>query len=188
VGRAEGADCLLWYIIRDKGGLRLHTPASALRPITPAELAPISPEVRDKRLVVSLDQQMLVAYEGDRAVFRTRVSTGTSWFGDSGAVLDFNTPFGEHRVYSKWIADHMRGDDFDLPGIGWVTYFTESGAAVHSTYWHNDYGRPRSHGCVNAPPEAARWVFRWTTPEVPYYPGLTRGRGNSTPIVVQYEL
>ena len=188
VGRVDDESGAAWYVIRDKGGQRLHTPASGLRPISPDDLSPISPGVPDKRLVISLNQQMLVAYEGDRPVFHTRVSTGTSWFGEGGALMDFNTPFGDHRVYSKWIADHMRGDDFDLPGVAWVTYFTASGAAVHSTYWHNDYGRPRSHGCVNTPPAAARWVFRWTTPDVPYHPGLARGRGNSTPITVQYDL
>jgi hypothetical protein len=185
IGRVDAEDEQVWYTIRDKGGLRMHTPASALRPIAAADLAPISPQVADKRIVVSLGAQALVAYEGERPVFQTRVSTGTSWFGLDGSVQDFNTPFGDHRVYSKWIADHMRGDDFDLPGVAWVTYFTESGAAIHSTYWHNDYGRPRSHGCVNTPPAAARWIFRWTTPEVPYHPGLVRGRGNSTRITVQ---
>jgi lipoprotein-anchoring transpeptidase ErfK/SrfK len=187
IDRYEGEAGRIWYTIRDKGGLRLHTPAVALRPIAPADLAPISPQVRDKRIVVSLNAQSLVAYEGDQPVLLTRVSTGTSWFSADGLVQDFNTPFGDHRVYSKWIADHMRGDDFDLPGVAWVTYFTESGAAVHSTYWHNDYGRPRSHGCVNTPPAAARWIFRWTSPEVPYHPGLARGRGDSTRISVLYE-
>jgi lipoprotein-anchoring transpeptidase ErfK/SrfK len=188
VGRVEGEAGAVWYTIRDKGGQRLYAPARALRPIAPDDLSPISPGVPGKRLVIGLNQQMLVAYEGESPVFQTRVSTGTSWFGEAGALLDFNTPFGEHRVYSKWIADHMRGDDFDLPGVAWVTYFTESGAAVHSTYWHKVYGRPRSHGCVNAPPAAARWVFRWTAPDVPYHPGLARGRGNSTPIFVQYDV
>jgi hypothetical protein len=188
IGRTDDASGRAWYTIRDKGGRRMYAPAIELRAIPSTELAPISPNVRDKRLVVSLNKQTLMAFEDDRPVFRTRVSTGTSWFGEAGSLLDFNTPFGEHRVYSKWIADHMRGDDFDLPGVAWVTYFTESGAAVHSTYWHNDYGRPRSHGCVNAPPAAALWVFRWTTPDVPYHPGLVRGRGDSTPITVQYEL
>lgn len=45
------------------------------------------------------------------------------------------------------------------------------GAAIHSTYWHNDFGRPRSHGCLNCPPEAASWLFRWTMPHVDYIPG-----------------
>jgi lipoprotein-anchoring transpeptidase ErfK/SrfK len=61
------------------------------------------------------------------------------------------------------------GDDrYDLPGIAFPVYFTWSGVAIHGTYWHNDYGRRHSHGCVNVTNEAAQWVFRWTDPPVPY--------------------
>lgn len=58
---------------------------------------------------------------------------------------------------------------YDLPGVPFVCYFTWGWAALHGTYWHNDYGRPRSHGCVNMPPDAARWLWRWTTPVVDYH-------------------
>jgi lipoprotein-anchoring transpeptidase ErfK/SrfK len=57
---------------------------------------------------------------------------------------------------------------YDLPGIPWVSYITESGISFHGTYWHNDFGRPRSHGCMNLPSDAARWIYRWTNPTVPY--------------------
>ena len=187
VGRVDESAGRAWYKIRDKGGRRFYAPAEALRPLSPSDLSPLSPGVSNKRIIVGVNAQRLVAYEGNRIVYETRVSTGRSWFGGDGTAQDFSTPVGDHRVYSKWIADHMKGADFDLPGVGWVTYFTESGAGIHATYWHNDFGHPRSHGCVNVTPEAAKWIFRWTTPEVPYYPGLARGRGNSTPISVQYE-
>jgi hypothetical protein len=49
--------------------------------------------------------------------------------------------------------------------------FAEGGVAIHSTFWHNNYGVPVSHGCVNVTPEDAQWIFRWTTPYVPYDPG-----------------
>jgi hypothetical protein len=55
-------------------------------------------------------------------------------------------------------------DRYDLPGIAFPTYFTESGVAIHGTYWHNDYGLRRSHGCINVPCEAARFIYRWTHP------------------------
>jgi lipoprotein-anchoring transpeptidase ErfK/SrfK len=64
-------------------------------------------------------------------------------------------------------ANDGNGNGFDLPGIPWVAYFYWSGVAFHGTYWHNDYGRPRSHGCINLTPQAAKWLFRWTTPTVP---------------------
>jgi len=56
------------------------------------------------------------------------------------------------------------GDIFDLPGIPWNTFFAMSGTAIHGTYWHNDFGIRRSHGCINVSCEAARWVYRWVHP------------------------
>ncbi len=56
---------------------------------------------------------------------------------------------------------------YSLPGVPWCSFFTSMGNAFHGTYWHNDYGRPRSHGCVNLPTLAAKWIYRWTQPVVP---------------------
>ncbi len=78
------------------------------------------------------------------------------------------------------------GGGYDLPGIGWTTLFSSNGVAVHSTFWHNSYGIPRSHGCVNARPEDARWVFRWTMPDVPYEDGdVTVAGMTSTKVLVR---
>jgi lipoprotein-anchoring transpeptidase ErfK/SrfK len=63
------------------------------------------------------------------------------------------------------------GGGYDLPGIGWVTLFVSNGVAIHSTFWHNNFGFPMSHGCVNARPQDAQWIFRWTTPFIDYDPG-----------------
>ncbi len=60
-------------------------------------------------------------------------------------------------------AGDIASNGFDLPGVPWVLYITESGISFHGTYWHNDYGRPHSHGCINLAPQAAKWLFRWTT-------------------------
>ena len=60
---------------------------------------------------------------------------------------------------------------YDLPGISWTSLFVGDGVAIHSTFWHNDYGTPRSHGCINCRPEDAKWIFRWTEPPVVYDPG-----------------
>ena len=64
------------------------------------------------------------------------------------------------------------GAGYDLPGIAWSTIFATGGVAVHSTFWHNNYGDAMSHGCVNVTPEDAKWLFRWTLPNVPYDPGM----------------
>ena len=62
-------------------------------------------------------------------------------------------------------------DGYDLPGVPWVSYFSGNGAALRGTYWHNDFGTPKSAGCINLRPEDARWLFRWSLPGVPYVPG-----------------
>jgi lipoprotein-anchoring transpeptidase ErfK/SrfK len=58
------------------------------------------------------------------------------------------------------------GEEFQLKDIPYVQYFQE-GYALHAAFWHDDFGIPRSHGCINLSPEDARWLFSWTEPEVP---------------------
>ena len=60
-----------------------------------------------------------------------------------------------------------RATGYDVPGVPWVSYIDEEGVSFHGTYWHNDYGMPRSHGCINMTPDAAKWLYRWTRPVVP---------------------
>jgi hypothetical protein len=159
-----------WYKVWDD---RLQedyfVPARELRLIPDGELSPLSPDVPsdEKRLEVRIEQQMVVAYEGEQAVYTARASTG-----DVEADTNWNTPMGQFRLTYKRPTRHMTvgnraNGDFDLPGVPWVSYFTEDGIAFHGAYWHNDFGRPRSHGCVNLSPRAAKWVYRWSQPVVP---------------------
>jgi lipoprotein-anchoring transpeptidase ErfK/SrfK len=160
----------MWYSLRDdKNKTSYYVPAPHIRLLTAEELAPLSPNVpsKDKRVEVHLDDQLLMAYENGQLVFATRVSTGGKRL--SGT---YTTPIGEFITYHKRPTRHMATGDiassgFDLPGVPWVLYITEGGISFHGTYWHNDYGRPRSHGCINLTPQAAKWLFRWTTPSVP---------------------
>jgi lipoprotein-anchoring transpeptidase ErfK/SrfK len=74
-------------------------------------------------------------------------------------------------TYHKRPTRHMAAGDltaggFDLAGVPWVMYLTDSGISIHGTFWHNDFGRPRSHGCINLTPAASKWFFRWTAPVV----------------------
>ncbi len=172
-----GTDHRLWYRLRDNlaPGRRQYVPAEHVRPIFAEDLTPISPHVHDKRIEISLSDQLLVAFEDDEPVFTTRISGG---IGGNRA-----TPRGHHRIVFKSPSRHMIGDDFDLPGVPFDSYFW-GGVAIHGTYWHNDYGRPRSHGCVNVPPQAARWLFRWTTPIFPYEKDYVRVREGGTPVIV----
>ncbi len=153
----------------------LWADARAFRPITEEDLAPINPGAADKRVVIDVIHQTLACYEGGREVYFCRVSTGAK-FDMYGNVVDkWSTPVGEHRVARKYISLQMSGGTtgagYDLPGIGWTSIFATGGVAIHSTFWHNNYGDPMSHGCVNTLPEDSHWIFRWTEPTVAYDPG-----------------
>jgi len=169
-----GADGQTWYRVTTETEINLWIPAYALRIIQPEELTPLSPEVPapEKKVVVYLEQQALAAFEGAREVFRTTISSGKDYFAEDGATVLNGTPLGPHVIGTKRISRHMIGSDYTDPGIGWVSYFSANGAALHSTYWHNSYGLRQSHGCINCRPADAKWLFRWTTPQVPYYPGV----------------
>jgi hypothetical protein len=170
-GLVQGDQGVLWYrILDDKWDEReYYVLATHLRPVPKDELLPVSPEIplRAKRLLVDLRAQTVTAYEWDLPVFTTRAATGAEFSNGK-----FYTPTGRHMTFHKRPSRHMaRGNmaanGFDLPGVPWVCYFTESGVAFHGTYWHNDYGRPRSHGCINLSPQSAKWIYRWTQPVVP---------------------
>lgn len=166
--------------------------AEAFRPLTEAEIAPISPEVEDKKVVVDVTptRQILSLYEGNSEVYACQISSGSVWNSDGEIVEKWGTPVGpNHHIWRKMISTHMSGGQtgqgYDLPGVAWTTLFTGEGVAIHSTFWHNDFGTPRSHGCVNAAPDDAKYVFRWTTPIVPYDPGdVTVGMPGGTQVAV----
>jgi len=159
-----------WYrLFDDRFNQVYYARADHLRIIPQAELAPISPDVPRllKKIEVRLIQQLLVAYEYSRPVFATRIASGARM--RSGT---YTTPQGTFMTSYKRHSRHMAAGDiasngYDLPGVPWVMYITKSGISIHGTYWHNDFGRPRSHGCVNISVKAAKWLFRWTQPEVP---------------------
>jgi lipoprotein-anchoring transpeptidase ErfK/SrfK len=68
---------------------------------------------------------------------------------------------------------------YELPGVPWVSFFHETGVGFHGTYWHTDFGTPRSHGCINMRTEDARWLYRWTTPAADLADRLTLGHGTT---------
>jgi hypothetical protein len=117
---------------------------------------------------VSIGKQTLVAYSGATPVYVTLVSTGAGGLGDPKET--HATPRGEFVIHTKHVAVNMRsdeiGDEFDLRDVPYVQYFTE-GYALHAAYWHDAFGVPKSHGCVNLSPLDARALFHLTEPAVP---------------------
>lgn len=170
----------VWYRINERYGSYgdiLWGAAQAFRPLTAEEMEPISPLAEEKRVVVHITAQTLSCFEGKNEVYYARISSG-ALFNAAGERVDvWATPIGKFPIWRKLISLHMSGGTtgggWDLPGIGWTSLFVGSGVAIHSTFWHNNFGEPMSRGCVNARPEDAKWVFRWTQPVVTYNPGDT---------------
>lgn len=169
-----------WYrIYDDLMNLVFFVRAEHLRIVPPEELSPLSADVpeEEKWIVVSLPEQKMAAFEGERVVFTATVSTGRG----KGNLHYASTPSGRFTTFFKRPAGHMvggsEGSAYDLPGVPWASYINDQGVSFHGTYWHNDFGAPRSAGCINLPNEQAKWIYRWTTPSVPagrrhvYQPG-----------------
>jgi hypothetical protein len=191
VGQVRDDNGDVWYQLKDdQYESRVEfVRAEALRQIPRSELTPISPFARDKRLEVSLKDQKVFAYEDDKLVWSTRCATGAAFTIEGVGLVDFTTPMGDHTVVRKRPSRHMMGfigraDEYDLPGVPYCTYFTQDGAAIHGAYWHNDFGRQRSHGCVNVLAEDAKWVYRWSMPVAAYDDALLTVDEGGTPIVV----
>jgi hypothetical protein len=117
---------------------------------------------------VSISKQALVAYEGDRPVYVTLVSTGVDGLGDPETTR--STVRGQFLIHTKHVSVTMNseeaGSEFDLRDVPYVQYFKDN-YALHTAYWHDGFGAPRSHGCINLAPLDARWLFHWTDPPVP---------------------
>jgi lipoprotein-anchoring transpeptidase ErfK/SrfK len=113
-----------------------------------------------KRIVIDLSENTLYAYDGDILFMKELISTG----------LEFTpTPRGTFSVFKKTPARYMQGplpgvsdQVYDLPGVPWDLYFTEGGAVIHGAYWHDHFGKPWSHGCVNLSPQNAKKLYEWS--------------------------
>ncbi len=187
----EGPDGSPWYQLKEPWDGRMYAaPANFLRLIPDEELTPISPDVpaEKKRIEVSLAQQTLTAYEGDQIMLQTKISSGLNRAVPDGEI-PWNTPVGAWRITSKMPTQHMGNGNitsdvaaYELLGVPWCCYFHVNGNATHGTYWHNNFGVPMSHGCVNMRTQDALWIFRWSNPV--WQPGTREQKGNGTPVIV----
>jgi lipoprotein-anchoring transpeptidase ErfK/SrfK len=100
---------------------------------------------------INLSTQTVTAYEGDTPVRTFVVSTG---------LPGTPTVTGQFSIYLRYDSQTMSGPGYYLPGVQWVQYFYQ-GYALHGTYWHNNFGRPMSHGCVNMTNDDALWMYQW---------------------------
>ncbi len=150
----------LWYMVGQDQWVEQSFTARVDVDSPPAEIAP-----GEKWIEINTYEQTLAAYEGERMVFATLVSSGrpSTW-----------TPNGVHRIWAKLPSTPMINRDvgpenpgwYYLENVEWTQYF-DGAYALHAAYWHNAFGFTRSHGCVNLAILDAKWLFEWTTPYVP---------------------
>jgi L,D-transpeptidase catalytic domain len=204
IAAADGG--VIWYRFNENGGRPagltgggygdiLWGEGSAFRPLTAEDVTPIHPDVdpATKKVVVDRTQehQTLSCFEGAEEVYFCRVSTGMRLDASGNPVTDYLTPLGEHTTWRKALSIHMSGGTtgtgYDTPAVSWTTLFSGDGYAVHGAFWHNNFGVPRSHGCVNCLPEDAKWIFRWATPLTSLEQGdvAVQGLTNGTHVIVQ---
>lgn len=123
------------------------SPPPIIEPVSP--ILPPEVSLNDRWIDINLSQQRAYAYEGDILVRSFVVSTGT-W--------QYPTVVGQYRIYVKYRFADMAGPGYYLPNVPFVMYFYK-GYGLHGTYWHNNFGTPMSHGCVNFTIDEAGWVF-----------------------------
>ena len=139
----------------------LLVPEAAVRVAEPIA-RPEGIPARVKWIHVHLTSQTLTAYEGDTPVYVTLVSSGRD---------GSHTPAGVYNVQRKYQTKTMRGSDdvsgrYEVQEVPW-TLFYDRNYAIHGAYWHNLFGRTKSHGCVNVPPVDARWLYYWSKVTLP---------------------
>ena len=123
----------------------------------------------EKKIYVDLTNQMLYAYEGETLLYSFLVSTG-KWG---------KTPTGVFNIWGKFRYIKMSGGStalhtyYYLPNVPFTMFFSNSkiaasrGFALHGTYWHENFGHPMSHGCVNMKTEEAGIIYDWSSPHIP---------------------
>ena len=170
LGQRVGTNEYYYLIKEDRWGDSFYVDATHMRMVSDEELGPVSNIANgsEKVIRIYLQEQYLVAYEGEEAVFMSVLSSG-----QLSGNTDLTTPTGSFFINYKRSSRHMVHserfgiNDNELYGVPWISYFTDTGIAFHGTYWHNDFSKPNSHGCINLPIPAARWIYLWSLPVVP---------------------
>lgn len=124
---------------------------------TPQPTSVPSTALTGKWIDIDLSDQTLTAYQDNTPVLQAVVSTGTRYY---------PTPTGRFAIQRKYQATHMSGPGYSLPNVPYAMFFV-GGYAIHGTYWHNNFGTPMSHGCVNMRTDQAKWLYDWAPKGTP---------------------
>jgi lipoprotein-anchoring transpeptidase ErfK/SrfK len=124
----------------------------------------------EKWIDIDLGAQSLVAYVGAEPIYATLISSGRIK-DELNPLKNFETPSGSFRIKSKHLTATMDGDHaidgpYSIEDVPYVMYF-QLAYALHSAFWHNAFGRPHSHGCINLAPLDAKWIFEFADPPLP---------------------
>lgn len=126
------------------------TQAQSLQPTLSGPLGEGIPDGR-RWIEVDISDQTLIAWQGDTSVLRTAISSGRT---------QYPTVRGTYQVRTKLTLERMIGPGYDTPNVPWTMYFFR-GYAIHGAYWHDNFGTPVSHGCVNMRVEEAKALYDW---------------------------
>lgn len=135
-----------------------EVPRAAVR-IAVARSRPAQIPAQARWVHVDLREQVLTAYEGDRLVFATLVSSGRD-------QAERRTRTGVFRVTEKVAHQRMHGEDYFIEEVPFILYFYR-GQALHGQFWHHALGTRLTHGCVNLSLADAHWLFEWAPPALP---------------------
>lgn len=186
-GILDGPDSAPWYTLTDD---LLHVdycvPARHVAPIPQEAITPLAAHIapQEKRIAVSLSEQRLTAYEGERIVLAAPISSGVKTDGPSPNGIPTTTPMGNFHIEVKTPSRHMGDgnltsdlDAYELPGVPWVSFFHQDGIALHGTYWHDNFGSKMSHGCINLRMQDALFIYRWSDPQAMPWEWNSKGHG-----------
>lgn len=114
----------------------------------------------DQRWIqINLSKQRLIAWEGKTPIYAIVISTGKK---------STPTRIGSFKIQSKHKSTRMRGRNYDVPDVPYTMYYQGS-YGIHGAYWHNKFGTPVSHGCINVAPNHAKWLFNWASVGTPVF-------------------
>jgi hypothetical protein len=153
------------YVVVGQGGLVREADLLVIRPVAPPE----GVGEGDRWIDIDLSHQVLVAYDWKQPRYVTLISSGRARA--PSPDLDYRTPKGLYQVRGKHLTSTMDNDEpgeppYSLEDVPYVMYF-HGAYAFHSAFWHDRFGRPRSHGCINLAPRDAKWLYNWAGPDLP---------------------
>lgn len=182
-GMAKG-DHGRWYWEMRDGSLAFYPDVTILK--TAPRPQAVGP--KDKWLHVRVTWGWAIAYEGSTPVYATAISPGIDGISSRAHATAKGKQHVDWKLLSSDMSGRDKGKDWFVDEVPWTQYY-KGNFAVHGAWWHDDFGRPKSHGCINVPPADAMWLFGWMDPQLPdgwYAVSPYAPIAKSTLIYIQY--